>query len=315
LPELALDLKSIQEAAKRIAPYIHETPVLSSDLLDDMAGAELFFKAEHLQKVGAFKARGAVNAVFSLADSEAVKGVATHSSGNHGAALARAAKLRGIPACIVVPDNAKQVKKDAIESYGGEIIECAPTLAAREQKLNEVVAQTGSTFIAPYDDKAIICGQGTVALELIASVPDLDSLVIPVGGGGLLSGCAIVARELSQAKVFAAEPEQADDAYRSFLSDALVTSHEPNTIADGLLTTLGVLNFGVIREKVDEVLLVSEDDIVSAMRLVWTRMKQIIEPSSAVTLAAVLRYPDKFRGRKVGLILTGGNVDLASLPF
>lgn len=312
---LAVDIEAIRLAHERIRPYVHLTPVLTSNLLNELAGAQLFFKAEHLQRVGAFKMRGAANVVFSLNPTEAEKGVATHSSGNHGAALSCAASLRGIPAFIVVPANANPVKKDAIRSYGGKIIECESTLAARQKTLNEVVAETHALFVPPYDDVGIICGQGTAALELLDAVPDLDSVVTPVGGGGLLAGTATVARALGETGVYGAEPEQADDAYRSFKSGVRVTEHTPDTMADGLQTTLGALNFEILREKVDDILLVSEAEIVSAMRLIWTRMKQVVEPSSAVALAAVLRNPDTFRNKKVGLILTGGNVDLDHLPF
>ena len=253
--------------------------------------------------------------VFSLSDEQAKAGVATHSSGNHGAALARAAQVRGIPAYIVVPDNAKLAKKSAIASYGGKVIECQSTLAAREETLKQVVSETGALFVPPYDDEGIIAGQGTAALEILEQVNHLDSVVIPVGGGGLLAGCATVFKSAGNVQVYAAEPENADDAYRSFKSGERVTSHVPDTIADGLQTTLGETNFRIIQQYVDDVLLVSESEIIEAMQLIWTRMKQVIEPSSAVTLAAVMRYPDVFRGKDVGLILTGGNVDVGDLPF
>jgi len=312
-PKIDTDL--ILSAHERIKPFTNRTPVLTSALIDEITGASLFFKAEHLQKAGAFKTRGAVNVVFSLSEVEAEKGVATHSSGNHGAALARAAGLRKIPAFIVVPENAKQAKLDAIASYGGNIIKCEATLDARERSLREVVGKTGAHFVPPYDDIGIIAGQGTTAIEFIEDVPELEIMVIPVGGGGLLSGCSIVAKSAGNIEVYGAEPSQADDAYRSLKSGIRVERHNPNTIADGLLTTLGEINFEIIRDNVDDIILVSEEEIVHAMRLIWSRMKQIVEPSSAVTLAAILSQPHRFQRKKVGLILTGGNVDLTDLPF
>lgn len=307
-------IEDVKAALQRIAPYIHRTPVVQSELLNDLCKARLFFKCENFQKAGAFKSRGAVNAVFELTDEEASHGVATHSSGNHGSALARAASLRGIPAYVVVPSNAKAVKKSAIAAYGGEIIECEPTLAAREAMLATVIAKTGATFVPPYDDARIIAGQGTAALELIEDVPDLDSIIVPVGGGGLLAGTCLVGADKG-IDVYGAEPEGAGDAYRSLTSGEHVTSQVPDTIADGLLTTLGILNFEIIKANVEAILLVSDDEIIAAMALVWTRLKLVVEPSSAVTLAAVIRYPEYFTGAAVGIILTGGNVDLADLPF
>jgi len=307
-------LDDVLGAAARIAPYIHRTPVFESERLNAMANARLFFKCENFQKAGAFKSRGASNAVFALNDAEAERGVATHSSGNHGSALARAAQLRGIPAWIVVPENAKAVKKATIREYGANIIECESTLAAREETSARVVQETGALFVPPYDDDRIIAGQGTAALELADQVPELEALVVPVGGGGLLAGSAIVC-DARGIDVFGAEPEMADDAYRSLTSGERVVTHVPNTIADGLLTTLGERNFDIIKDKVDDILLVSETEIVDAMSLLWTRMKIVVEPSAAVTLAAILRYADRFAGKRVGAILTGGNVDLGHLPF
>lgn len=309
-----VSIVDIEQAATRIAPYIHRTPVMRSELLNRLSGADIYFKCENLQKAGAFKSRGAVNAVFRLTDEIARRGVATHSSGNHGSALARAALLRGIPAWIVVPSNAKSVKKAAIREYGATVVECEPTLAAREAMLDSVVAETGAIFIPPYDDDAIIAGQGTAALEFIDQVPGLVSIIAPVGGGGLLSGTAIVCAHHNVAAI-GAEPEMADDAFRSLASGERVRTHVPDTIADGLLTTLGERTFAIIRDHVDKILLVSEQEIVDAMRLLWTRLKLVVEPSSAVTLAAILRYRGEFEGRRVGAILTGGNVDLAHLPF
>ncbi len=304
----------VRAAATRIEGLVHRTPVLTSERLNQLSGAELYFKCENLQKAGAFKARGAVNAVFLLDDEQLQKGVATHSSGNHGAALARAAQLKGIPAFIVVPGDAKQVKIDAIKSYGGEVITCEPTLEAREETLEKVVKDKGATFIHPYDDDRIIAGQGTTALELIEQAPNLEAMVTPVGGGGLLAGCSLIAKEAG-IDVYAAEPEGADDAYRSFTTGELVTSHVPDTICDGLLTTVGVRNFEIIQDIVKDVFLASDDEVVKAMKLLWTRMKIVVEPSSAVTLAVVLRNPGVFAGKRVGLVLTGGNVDLENLPF
>lgn len=311
---MTCSLEDVRAAAERIASSIHRTPVLTSELLDAIAGASLFFKCENLQKAGAFKSRGAVNAVMSLTDDEAARGVATHSSGNHGAALARAARLRGIPAWIVVPVNARAVKKAAIEQYGARIIECASTLEARESALARVLEETGACFVPPYDDDRIIAGQGTAVLELVQQVENLDCIVTPVGGGGLLAGSALVC-DAEGIVIYGAEPENADDAFRSFQSGERVTSHVPDTIADGLLTTLGERNFDIISDKVDDILLVSEQQIVDAMELLWTRLKVVVEASAAVTLAAVLRHRELFAGRRVGAILTGGNVDVADLPF
>ena len=304
----------VAAAHKRIAPYIHRTPVLQSTLLNDLVDAELFFKCENLQKVGAFKARGACNAVLSLTDENATKGVATHSSGNHGAALAWAAAIRDIPATIVVPNNAKQIKKDAILSYGGQIVECEPTLAAREATLADVVAVSGANFIPPYDDDRIISGQGTAALEIVDQVEDLNAAITPVGGGGLLAGCLLGFKD-SGIAVFGAEPEGADDAYRSLKQGARIASHSPNTLCDGLLTTLGEKNFDIIRDRVTDILLVSDDEVVEAMTLIWTRLKLVVEPSSAIVLAAVIRNKAQFKGQRIVLVLSGGNVDLTALPF
>jgi threonine dehydratase len=308
------DYESVQAAAERIGPFINHTPVVTSENLDDIAGCSLFFKCENLQKAGAFKSRGAVNSVMSLGTSALAKGVATHSSGNHGAALARAAGLRNTAAYIVVPDNAKQVKQDAIRSYGGQVILCEPTLEAREAKLEEVLKETGATFVHPYDQEEIIAGQGTAMLELVQQVEGLDVVIVPVGGGGLLAGSSLVA-EREQIKIIGAEPEGADDAFRSLRSGQLVLRHTPNTICDGLLTTVGVHNFAIILERVDQILLVSDREVIDAMSLIWTRTKLVVEASSAITLAAVLRNPAQFRHQRIGLMLTGGNVDLAALPF
>lgn len=308
--------EDIKEAGARIRPHIHRTPVLTCTSLDRMTGSFLYFKCENFQRAGAFKYRGACNAVFSLHQKEAARGVATHSSGNHAGALARAAFIRGIPAFVVMPENAPSVKVAAVKGYGAEITFCKPTLEAREETLDRVVAKTGATFIHPYDNPRVIAGQGTAALELIAEIGSLDVIMAPVGGGGLLSGTAIATKALlPEAEVFGTEPEQADDAFRSFRGGVLVPSVNPDTIADGLLTSLGSLTFPLIRRFVDDILTVSEDGIKSAMMLIWERMKIIVEPSSAVPLAAVLEHPEAFRNRRVGIILSGGNVDLRTLPW
>ncbi len=309
-------LEDIRQAHRRIEPFIHRTPVLTSGTIDRMAGGEIFFKCENLQKAGAFKIRGACNAVFSLSDDEAKRGVATHSSGNHAAALALAARWRGIPAHVVMPENSPHVKKLAVAGYGAEIVFCKPTLEARERALAEVVARTGAAFIHPYNDLRVITGQGTAAIELCEQVQDLDLVVAPVGGGGLLSGTAVAVTLVSpKTAVIAAEPERADDAYRSFKSGHIVPSLDPNTIADGLRTSLGDLTFPIIQRYVRDIVLVSEEAIVEAMRCLWERMKILVEPSAAVPLGAVLSRRLDVAGRRVGLIVSGGNVDLDRLPW
>ena len=311
-----LDLAAIRAAHVRIMPWIHRTPVLRSASLDALCGATVFFKAEHLQKAGAFKARGACNAVMGLGNAAAGSGVATHSSGNHGAALAWAAALRGIAAHVVVPANASAAKRANIIRHGARIIDCDPTLAAREQTLARVLAETGAESVPPYDDARVICGQGTATLELLEEVPDLDTIMVPVGGGGLLAGTAIAATGVKPGiRVLAAEPAGADDAARSLRAGRRLPQTDPRTIADGLRSSLGELNFPVIQRCVEDILCVSEEQIVAAMRLFWEVCKQTIEPSSATVLAAVMAYPQQFRGRRVGLILSGGNVDLDHLPW
>ncbi|HET6559718.1 MAG TPA: pyridoxal-phosphate dependent enzyme [Prolixibacteraceae bacterium] len=310
------DFSDIVKAHERIRPYIHRTPVLSSQSINEIVGAELFFKCENLQKVGAFKFRGACNSVFSLTDEEARNGVCTHSSGNHAAALALAARMRGIPAYIVMPRNAPEIKKIAVAGYGAHITFCEPTLAARESTLKEVAQQTGATEIHPYNYFNVICGQGTAAKELIEELGELDIVMAPVGGGGLLSGTAIAAKAmLPRVRVIAAEPAGADDAFRSFESKTLHPSVAPKTIADGLLTSLGEITFTIILNEVDQIVTVSEEKIVEAMRMIWERMKIIVEPSSAVPLAAILQNKVEVKGKRVGIILSGGNVDLGKLPF
>lgn len=306
----------IREASERIKPYVHRTPVLTCGTLNRFCGAKLFFKCENFQKSGAFKIRGATNAVFSLKEHEASRGVATHSSGNHAAALALAAKWRGIPAYVVMPENASDVKKNAVAGYGAEIIFCRPTLEAREQGLAKVVDRTGAAFIPPYNDYRVIYGQGTAAMELCEEVSDLDVMMTPVGGGGLLSGTALATSALSpKTLVIAAEPKGADDAFRSFHAGKIIPSRNPQTIADGLLTSLGDLTFPIIREYVKDIVTVSEEAIVEAMRAVWERMKIIIEPSAALPLGALLSTRTEIPGTRIGIILSGGNVDLANLPW
>ena len=306
----------VVKAHQIVQKYAHRTPVLSSSGINKMVGAELYFKCENFQKVGAFKFRGACNAVFSLSEAEAAHGVGTHSSGNHAAALALAASMRGIAAHIVMPINAPDIKKKAVAGYGANITFCKPTQEARESTLAAIVAETGATEIHPYNNFNVIAGQGTAAKELIEDNGEFDIILAPVGGGGLLSGTAITAKHLLPAcRVIAAEPAGADDAYRSFQTKTRVPSVEPKTIADGLLTSLGERNFAIILDKVDDIVTVSEENIVAAMRLIWERMKIIIEPSSAVPLAAILEKKVDVQNKKVGIILSGGNLDLGSLPF
>lgn len=310
------DFQQVQAASERIDGKVHRTPVLTSNLLNAATGAQVFFKSEHLQRVGAFKARGATNAVLNLDPDRAAAGVATHSSGNHGAALAMAAAARGISAHIVMPSNAPAVKKQAVATYGGLIIECEPTLAAREATLAQVVAETGAVEIHPYNHPDIIAGQGTAALELLEQVEDLDVVVVPVGGGGLLAGTALAVKgSNSRIEVAAVEPEGADDAFRSFGLGQLQPQTNPQTIADGLRTSLGELNFSIIRKQVDTIVTVPDSRIVEAMQLQWSRMKQVVEPSGAVSFAGLLEHPERFRGRRVGVIISGGNLDLTNLPW
>ena len=306
----------VQEAATRLAGVVHHTPVLTCASLDYRIGAQIFCKCENFQRAGAFKFRGASNAVMSLSDNAAKRGVATHSSGNHGAALALAARLRGVPARIVMPTNAPQSKKAAVAGYGGTIVYCEPTQEAREATLETVVRDTGAAFVHPYDNAKVIAGQGTAALELCAEVPELDVILAPVGGGGLISGTALAAAAYSPGtQVVAAEPEAADDACRSLAAGEILPANYPNTVADGLRTSLGQLAFAIIQRHVTQIVTVSEDAIVAAMRYVWERMKIVIEPSSAVPIAALLDDRLHVSGKRVGVILTGGNVDLGRLPW
>ena len=309
-------LDDIHAAAQRIKPYIHRTPVLTNKSLNQRTDAQVYLKCENLQKVGAFKFRGACNAVFSLGDDEAAHGVCTHSSGNHAQALALAAKLRGIPAYIVMPQNAPKVKKEAVAAYGGQITFCEPTLEARESTLRNIALETGSSVIHPYDNERVIAGQGTTALELLEDVPDLDVIIAPVGGGGLLSGTAIAASELKKGiRIMAGEPEMADDAYRSMQAGEIIPSVNPKTIADGLLTSLGKITFPIIEGRVEQVITVSESAIIESMKFVWERAKIIIEPSAAVAVAVLWEGKIDLSSLKVGVILSGGNVDLEKLPW
>ena len=313
LPAPGID--DIFDAAARIAPHAHATPVLTSRALDAEAGATLHFKAEQLQRAGAFKFRGACNAVFSLDATQAARGVVTHSSGNHGAALALAAQLRGIPCHVVVPDGAVQAKLAAIEHYGAILHRCAPTIAAREASCAQVQAETGGTVVHPYTDPRVIAGQGTAALELLTAQPDLDALVVPLGGGGLAAGTALAMRALApRCRLFLAEPEGAADGARSFARGALDVDFVPDTVCDGLRGNLGAINFALLRTADAQVLTADDARTVAAMRLLWTRTKQLVEPSSAIALAAVLAHPEHFAGRRVGVVLSGGNVDLDALP-
>ncbi len=306
----------ILKAAQRIQPYIHRTPVMTCSAIDNLVEASIFFKCENFQKAGAFKSRGAVNAVFSIDPYELKQGVATHSSGNHAAALARAAQIRHIPAYIVMPENSSKVKIDAVKHYEGRITFCEPTLEAREEKLNEVLNETNAFEIHPYNNYSIIAGQATAALELLEDQPDLDIIIAPVGGGGLLSGTALTALYFSpDTKVFAAEPAEADDAYQSFYQKKFIPSINPDTIADGLRTSLGSLTFPIIRRLVSDIFTVNDQATIEAMKFVWERMKIIIEPSSAVALAMVIKHKHRFSGQKIGIIISGGNVDLMHLPW
>ncbi|HNW70765.1 MAG TPA: pyridoxal-phosphate dependent enzyme [Bacteroidales bacterium] len=310
------DKQNIEEAAKRIAPYVHRTPVLTSQSLNEMFQAELYFKCENFQKTGVFKSRGACNAVFSLTEEQIRKGVATHSSGNHAAALARAAKLRNTQAYVVMPENSSKVKIEAVKAYGGRITFCKPTLEARETTLKEVIAETGAAEIHPYDNYRIIEGQATATKELVEQQPGLDYIICPVGGGGLLSGTLLAAHYFSSGtKVIAAEPEQANDAFLSFKTKSFVPSVNPDTIADGLRTSLGELTFPIIMDHVHDIMTVSENDIVESMKLIWKRLKIMVETSSAVTLAVIKNNAGLFKNKKTGIILSGGNVDLNQLPW
>jgi threonine dehydratase len=311
-----INLGSIQTARERIRPYVHRTPVLTSERLNEATGAFLFFKCENLQKIGAFKARGATNAVFALDDATARRGVATHSSGNHGAALARAAKLRKIPAHIVMPKNSAKVKIRAVESYGAQIVFCDANDAARDKACAEMIAQTGATLIHSFENEEVMAGQGTAALELVEEISDLDFVMCPVGGGGLLSGTAVATKSIRpEIKVIAVEPANADDAAQSFRAGKRLVTEKKFTIGDGLRTNVGERTFPVIQRYVDEIVTVSEEAIVAAMRTIWETMKIVIEPSAAVPYAAIAEKKINVAAKRVGIILTGGNVDLDALPW
>lgn len=306
----------ILEAHTRIQSYIHHTPVLQSTLLNALAGCSLFFKCENFQRIGAFKMRGAANAVMQLSPQQKANGVTTHSSGNHAQALAKMAQLAGLKATIVMPKTAPQVKVNAVKQYGASIVFCESTLAARESTMQSIVDETGATFIPPFNHEHIIAGQATAAKELIDAHSNLDVIITPVGGGGLLAGTALSALYFSPStKVIGAEPDGADDAYQSFKQQTLIPSVHPTTIADGLLTSLGVLNFEIIKNHVNDIYCVTDDEIKHAMRLIWERMKIIVEPSSAVAFAVVLKNPSLFKDKQVGVIISGGNVDLGKINF
>ena len=312
---MSLDLATIRAAHERIRPYIKRTPVLTSSRLDEGCGAQLFFKCENFQKIGAFKARGAANAVFALDDATAKRGVATHSSGNHGTALARAAKLRGIPARIVMPSNSTKVKVRAVESYGANVVFCEPTQAAREAACADVIAKTGATLIHSFENEDVMAGQGTATIELLEEA-DVDLVMCPIGGGGLLCGTAVAAKSMRpKIKVVAAEPANADDAAQSFRAGKRIVAEKKFTIADGLRTNVGERNFPIIQRYVDGIVTVSEDAIIAAMRTIWETMKVVIEPSAAVPYAAIVESKIDIGGKRVGVILTGGNVDLDALPW
>jgi threonine dehydratase len=311
-----LSLTDIREAHERIRGSIHRTPVLASETLNGLAGASLFFKCENFQKIGAFKARGATNAVFLLSEAEAERGVATHSSGNHAAAVARAAKLRGIPAHIVMPHNVPKAKQDSVQRYGARIQFCEPTLEAREAGVAKVIASTGAHLVHPFNDERVMAGQGTATVELLEDQPTIDLVLCPIGGGGLISGTAVAAKGMKPGiRVVGVEPAGADDAFRSFHGGVRLPMLNPRTIADGLRGALGDRTFPIVREYVDDVVTVSEGAIVQAMRAIWEILKIVIEPSAAVPYAAILERKVDVSGRRVGIILTGGNLDLDSLPW
>ncbi len=308
--------RNVLAAAERISDSAHRTPVITSSYFDQKTGGRIYFKCENLQKVGAFKFRGACNAIFSLSDEEAQKGVATHSSGNHGQAVAYAAKLRGIQAHVVMPEYAPKLKVNAVKGYGANVVRCENSMESRQSVLEEVLNKTGATFIHPYDDARVIAGQGTAALEFLDEVPDLDFILTPVGGGGLLSGTAIVAKNHPQTvRVIGTEPETVNDAYRSFKAGEHIIDGNGETVADGLRATLGKLNFRIIHRDVNDIVTVTEEAIISSMRTFWERTKLIIEPSCAVPIAALLENKIDVAGKKAGIIITGGNLDLDKLPW
>ncbi|WP_417721100.1 beta-hydroxyaspartate dehydratase BhcB [Salipiger sp.] len=319
MKDLVLDIPTYEDmlaAHERIKPYIRRTPVLTSDRLNDLTGAQIFFKCENLQEPGAFKVRGASNAVFGLSEEQAQKGVATHSSGNHASCLSYAAMLRGIPCNVVMPRTAPQAKKDTVRRYGGVITECEPSTSSREETFAKVQAATGGDFVHPYNDPRVIAGQGTCARELMEQTGGLDMVVAPIGGGGMISGTCLTLSTLApETRVIAAEPEQADDAYRSFKAGHIIADDAPKTIADGLLVPLKDLTWHFVSNHVSDILTASDPEIVEAMKLTWKALRVVMEPSSAVPLATILKNPDTFRGKRVGVIITGGNVDLDRLPW
>lgn len=309
-------IEDVRAAHQRIQPYIHRTPVLTSSYLNRLTGAELFFKCENFQKAGAFKVRGASNAVFSLTDEQARNGVATHSSGNHALSLSYAAGCRGIPCTVVMPRTAPQAKKDAVKGYGGVIVECEPSTSSREATFAEVVASSGAEFVHPYNDIRVITGQATCSLELIEDFPELDAVVAPIGGGGMISGTCLTLTHLApRVDIFAAEPEQADDACRSFKAGHIIADDSPNTIADGLKVPLKENTWHFVSNHVSDIQTASEEQIIAAMKLTWQRMKIVMEASCAVPLAVILNNPDVYRNKRVGVIITGGNVDMDTLPW
>ena len=306
----------VERAHARIAEHVHETPVLTSSYFDGLTGARLFFKCENFQKAGVFKARGASNAVFSLTEAEAGRGVATHSSGNHGLSLSYAAGRRGIPCQVVMPRTAPEAKKQAVRGYGGTITECEPSTSSREEVFARVVEKTGAEFVHPYNDPRVIAGQGTCSKELLAQTGGLDAVIAPIGGGGMVSGtCLTLSNIAPEVEIFAAEPKQADDAWRSFKAGHIIADDAPVTVADGLKVPLKDLTWHFVKNHVTDILLAEEQEIIDAMYLIWQRMKIVVEPSSAVTLATILKNKDRFAGKRVGVILTGGNVDLKKLPW
>ena len=306
----------VLEAARRIKPYTHQTPVLTSSFINQLTGAELFFKCENFQKAGAFKVRGACNAVFGLVGDNVSKGVATHSSGNHALSLSYAAGCRDIPVTVVMPRTAPDAKKAAVKGYGGHIVECEPSTSSREAVFAEVVAQSGADFVHPYNDPRVISGQATCSKELFESIDGLDAIIAPIGGGGMISGTCLTGSNIApKVKIYAAEPKSADDAYRSFKAGHIIADDAPVTVADGLKVPLKDLTWHFVSNHVEDILLASEQEIIDAMRLIWQRMKIIIEPSSAVPLATIIRNKEQFTGKRVGVIITGGNVDLNKLPW
>lgn len=309
-------IDDVHQAHERIKPYIHQTPILTSTYLNELTGAQLYFKCENFQKAGAFKVRGASNAVFSLTDEQASRGVATHSSGNHALSLSYAAGRRGIPCTVVMPRTAPQAKKDAVKGYGGVIVECEPSTSSREATFAEVVSESGAEFVHPYNDIRVITGQATCSLELNSQVPELDAVVAPIGGGGMISGtCLTLSNIAPDISIYAAEPEQADDAYRSFKAGHIIADDSPNTIADGLKVPLKENTWHFVSHHVTDIQTASEQQIIDAMKLTWQRMKIVIEASCAVPLATILNNPDVYKGKRVGVIITGGNVDMDSLPW